>query len=125
MPVGITVKMTEEQRRVIISSAKEISNRLHNSGVRSECDLRDDVTPGLLLCRINLDQMNVLKGWKFNHYELKGVPIRIEIGPKDLDKNQVLAVLRFSGEKRPLQLESLDETIKSLLDEVHTEMYKK
>ena len=69
--------------------------------------------------------MNVLKGWKFNHYELKGVPIRIEIGPKDLDKNQVLAVLRFSGEKRPLQLESLDETIKSLLNEVHTEMYKK
>ena len=62
MPVGITAKTTEEQRNVIISSVKEITDRLHNSGVKSECDLRDDVTPGLLLpYRINFDYNECFK----------------------------------------------------------------
>jgi hypothetical protein len=44
-------------------------------------------------------QQNNNPGWKFNHWELKGVPLRIELGPKDLEKQQVVCVRRDNGEK--------------------------
>lgn len=68
---------------------------------------------------------NYNAGWKFNHWELKGVPIRFEVGPNDLAKNQVTAVIRHNGEKKQLSLEGLSKTVKSLLDEIHTAMYNK
>lgn len=78
--------------------------------MRADSDLRDNVSPG----------------WKFNHWELKGVPIRLELGPKDLEKGQVLAVLRFSKEKRTLPLDdALPGAIEALLDEIQFQMYKK
>uniref|UniRef100_A0A1I8AHJ2 HGTP_anticodon domain-containing protein n=1 Tax=Steinernema glaseri TaxID=37863 RepID=A0A1I8AHJ2_9BILA len=64
-------------------------------------------------------------GWKFNHWELKGVPIRMEVGPKDLEKSQVMAVIRHSGEKKPMPLASLAQDTKELLDVIHDQMYQK
>lgn len=72
--MGITGQTKDEQKAVLIEKAKEINNVLVDVGVRSELDIRDNVSPG----------------WKFNHWELKGVPVRIEIGPKDLARDEVI-----------------------------------
>jgi len=57
------------------------------------------------------DRDNVSAGWKFNEWELKGVPVRIEIGPRDLAKGQAVMVRRDLGEKRPVPLDSLKEVV--------------
>lgn len=73
VPVGITAKIKDEQKATLVGKAKEINDLLVDAGVRAELDARDNISPG----------------WKFNHWELKGVPVRIEIGPKDLADSQV------------------------------------
>jgi len=67
----------------------------------------------------------VTPGWKFNHWEIKGVPIRLEIGPRDLAKEQALAVIRYTGEKRPVELANLSETLKDLLEKIQQDMYER
>lgn len=64
-------------------------------------------------------------GWKFNHWELKGVPVRIEVGPKDLAKNEVLTVQRFSGQKRGIPIPNIVDESKKLLEDIHKDMYNK
>ncbi|KAL3101119.1 hypothetical protein niasHS_001579 [Heterodera schachtii] len=110
IPVGITVKLSDEKRVELIEKSDALVKMLKEEhGVRAVLDQRDNVSPG----------------WKFNHWELKGVPIRLELGPKDLAKEQALAVVRHSGQKVPLPLANLGESIKQLLDTIHAEMYKK
>jgi prolyl-tRNA synthetase len=53
------------------------------------------------------------------------VPIRLEVGPKDLEKQQALAVLRHDGQKQPIPLDELDVVVASLLEKIHHAMYKK
>ncbi|CEO98090.1 unnamed protein product (mitochondrion) [Plasmodiophora brassicae] len=77
------------------------ANALSEAGVRCETDLRTLYTPG----------------WKYNHWELKGVPIRIEIGPQDLKKNQVTGCRRDSGRKFSL---AHDNVVKGVMDMLET-----
>jgi prolyl-tRNA synthetase len=62
-------------------------------------------------------------GWKFNEWERRGVPLRIEIGPKDLDKNQVMLARRDSGDKAPASLDDLGRTVQEMLNSVQTALY--
>ena len=64
------------------------------------------------------DRDNVSPGWKFNEWELKGVPIRIELGPKDLKAGQVVLVRRDTGEKTPLPQGEVPLRVPALLDEI-------
>jgi len=64
-------------------------------------------------------------GWKYNHWEQKGVPIRIEVGPMDIEKKQVRAVIRHNGEKIDLPLEGLGAYIKDKMEDIHTAMFEK
>uniref|UniRef100_A0A8D3AHL6 Bifunctional glutamate/proline--tRNA ligase n=1 Tax=Scophthalmus maximus TaxID=52904 RepID=A0A8D3AHL6_SCOMX len=73
IPCGITASLPEEEKEA----------RLLAAGIRVKSDLRDNYSPG----------------WKFNHWELKGVPIRLEVGPKDMQQRQCVAVRRDSGAK--------------------------
>lgn len=109
IPVGITAQLKGEDKDKLIKKAEELVKTFTDIGIRAELDARDNVSPG----------------WKFNHWELKGVPIRLEIGPKDLEKNQAVAVIRHNSEKRPLALDGLASTLKTLLDEIHKAMYEK
>ncbi|KAK0423422.1 hypothetical protein QR680_008137 [Steinernema hermaphroditum] len=109
LAVGITAQTSEEKRKELCDKAQEIADALAAEGIRAETDLRDNYSPG----------------WKFNHWELKGVPIRMEIGPKDLDKSQVMSVIRHSGEKKAMPLASIAKNTKELLDVIHDDMYKK
>jgi prolyl-tRNA synthetase len=64
-------------------------------------------------------------GWKYNHWEQKGVPIRLEVGPADIEKNQTRVAIRYNGEKMDVSLEGLGLFIKDKLDEIQNSMFEK
>ena len=75
--------------------------------------------------RVKLDDTDNSAGWKFAEYEMKGVPVRLEIGPKDIDNNQCVLATRHNGEKATVSLDSLAEAVNTKLQEVHDGIYKK
>ncbi|KAL0572754.1 hypothetical protein V5O48_009218 [Marasmius crinis-equi] len=109
VPCGITVKTTDEQRADINKACEDLAAQLKKGGVKAKADLRDGYTPG----------------YKFNDWEQKGVPLRLEIGPKDLANKQTLAVRRDSGEKSPLSLENIVSGVSGLLDTIQKDMFER
>lgn len=75
--------------------------------------------------RVKLDVSEQSAGWKFAEYEMKGVPLRLEIGPRDIENNCCVIARRDNGEKVTVSLDSLEEEIPALLKKVHDNMYKK
>ncbi len=96
-----------DNKNKIIKKASEIKNKLKTYSVK--LDDRDGYTPG----------------WKFNEWELKGVPLRIEIGPKDIVKNQVVLVRRDDNNKEFVKITQLDKKIKSVLDDMQKSLFDK
>lgn len=109
VPVGITAKTSAEEEEKIYNQCNELVKTLVAAGIRAKADLRDNVTPG----------------WKFNQWELKGVPVRFEIGPKELSARQTRACLRYNGEKRQMVLDTIVTDTQALLDEIHMAMFTK
>jgi prolyl-tRNA synthetase len=64
-------------------------------------------------------------GWKFNEWEQQGVPIRIEIGPKDLQKKQVIVARRDTGEKEPVKMDKLKDSLVSLLEKIQSDLFER
>nr|WP_317412823.1 proline--tRNA ligase [uncultured Solibaculum sp.] len=77
------------------------------------------------VCRVKTDASEQSPGWKFAEYEMKGVPLRLEIGPKDMEKNQCVVVRRDNREKIFVPLDELEQRIPELLKAVHDGMYQK
>ncbi len=75
--------------------------------------------------RIQIDETDNSPGWKFNEWELKGVPVRIELGPRDLKNNQAVLARRDTGEKITVDLDELDEKLIELLDQVQENLFNK
>ena len=73
--------------------------------------------------RVKLDATDNSPGWKFAEYEMRGVPLRLEIGPKDNANNQCVLVRRDTREKTFTPLDQMEETIQSLLDQIHDNLY--
>ncbi len=94
----------DEQARVM-----ELANRIKRDldDYRVELDAREGLTPG----------------FKYNDWEMRGVPIRIEIGPKDVEKNQVVLVRRDTGEKKFVPIERLLPEVKQMLDHIHDTLF--
>lgn len=93
----------------VLEKARELYNELEKSGIRVELDDRD-FSPG----------------WKFNEWEMKGVPIRIEVGPRDIEAGHVTIVCRNDlSVKLTRPIENLAESIKTLLKDIHAAMYIK
>lgn len=109
VPCGITANLSEEVKKKLQESCDSLEKDLKNSGVKVKGDYRQNYSPG----------------WKFNHWELKGVPIRIELGPKDIEKNQLVAVRRDTGEKLTLPRASAAEKINELLNQIQDNLFKK
>ena len=76
-------------------------------------------------CRAKIDLSDNTPGWKFAEYEMKGVPVRIEIGPRDIENNCCVAVRRDNGEKTVISLDNLEEEVAKLLDSVTKGLYDK
>jgi prolyl-tRNA synthetase len=109
VPVGLTAKTAPAEQEAILERCASIVADLKTAGVRAYADVRDNYTVG----------------WKFNHWELKGVPLRLELGPRDLVAGEVRAVRRFDGAKEQLSLEGLTATIARQLDAIHDAMLAK
>lgn len=77
------------------------------------------------ICRVRMDDSEQSPGWKFSQYEMKGVPLRLEIGPKDIEKNQCVLVRRDNREKTFVSLDELETKIPELLEAVRQGMYDK
>ncbi len=75
--------------------------------------------------RVKVDDSDQSAGWKFNQWEMKGVPVRLEIGPKDIENSQVVIVRRDDHEKSVLPMEGLTTSIKDTLNAVHKGLYEK
>ncbi len=75
--------------------------------------------------RTKVDDREVSPGWKFNEWELKGVPIRIEIGPKDIAAGQVVMVRRDTLAKETVKISDVSSRVKSMLEEINRSMYEK
>lgn len=75
--------------------------------------------------RVKLDASENSPGWKFSQYEMQGVPLRLEIGPKDIEKNQCVLVRRDTREKIFVSLDNIEDEIAKLLDTIHEDMYNR
>ncbi|NLY11114.1 MAG: proline--tRNA ligase [Firmicutes bacterium] len=75
--------------------------------------------------RVDLDASSKSPGWKFNEYEMKGVPLRIEIGPRDLEQNQVTVVRRDNSEKIQVPLDKVVEQVVAILEDVQKSLLEK
>ncbi len=75
--------------------------------------------------RVKLDDSDNSPGWKFSEYEMKGVPLRLEIGPKDIANNQCVLVRRDNREKIFVSLDNLETEIENALNAIHDALYEK
>ena len=95
----------------------------HKEGVLDKAyELKAELTKRF---RTKLDDSDHAPGWKFAEYEMKGVPVRVEIGPKDIEKGQCVVVRRDTREKYFVPLEGLSDYIAELLDTIHNDMYER
>src|ERR671915_514785 len=94
-------------RETVLPKAQAIRDELVGRGVRVMLDARDTQTPG----------------WKFNEWELRGVPLRLEIGPKDLEKSQVVLARRDTREKSFVPMDGLAVHVEALLEEIQKALF--
>ena len=95
----------------------------HKPGVNEKCQ---EVYDKLIRAevRVKLDNSDNTPGWKFNEYEMKGVPVRLEIGPRDIENNVLTAVRRDTHEKVQLNLDNVVDELKNLLKDIQDNMLK-
>ena len=107
-PVQVIVIPVAQHKEGVIDAAQNLLSRLQAAGLRAKIDVSEQ-SPG----------------WKFAEYEMRGVPLRVEIGPKDMEKEQCCIARRDTGEKVFVPLAELEETVKKLLDAIHDNMFAK
>ncbi len=92
----------------VLPLARNIEEKLGEEGLRVKLDEREEFTPG----------------WKFSEREMRGVPLRIEIGPKDIEKKQVVVVRRDTGKKENVTQASLNRKVPEILREIQKNMFE-
>lgn len=75
--------------------------------------------------RVEMDDSDKMPGWKFAEYEMRGVPVRLELGPRDIAAGHCVAVRRDTREKLTLSLDNIEDSLAALLDQIHDSMYAK
>ena len=95
----------------------------HKPGVLEKAaELRDRLADKY---RVKLDDSDNSPGWKFAQYEMQGVPLRVEIGPKDMENNQCVLVRRDTREKQFISLDQLEAAVEQGLQDLHDAMYQR
>lgn len=106
-PTQVVIVPVAQHKEGVLDKAYDLKKQLEKN-FRMEIDARDTQSPG----------------WKFNYWEMKGVPVRLEIGPKDIEKNQVVLVRRDTHEKLFVSMDDLDTTLENLLEEIQENMFQ-
>ena len=107
-PVQVVVVPVAQHKPGVEEMAKSLYEVIKTAGFRAKIDLSDNSL-----------------GWKCAQYEMKGVPLRLEIGPKDIENGVCMAVRRDNGEKTAVRLDEIAETLPGLLDDVQKGLYQK
>ena len=95
----------------------------HKEGVLEKAgEIRDILAKDL---RVKLDDSDQSTGWKYSQYEMKGVPVRLEIGPRDIENNSCVLVSRVTREKKFVSLDNIAEEVKTMLKEVHDSLVER
>ncbi len=105
-PVQVAIIPIAAHKQGVMEKAKEVAETLKKAGVRIELDDREQST-----------------GWKFNEWEMKGAPLRLEIGPRDIEKGEVLLARRDTHEKVVMKIDDIVIGVPELLDDIHKNMF--
>lgn len=104
-PIQVVIVPVAQQKEGVLEKAGELKERIAK------------------IARVKLDDSDKMPGWKFSEYEMKGVPVRLEVGPKDIEKNQVVLVRRDTREKIFVSMDELETKIPELLEDIQDSMY--
>lgn len=104
-PVQVAIIPVAQHKEGVLDKANELKDRLSKK------------------FRVKLDDSDKSPGWKFSEYEMRGVPLRLEIGPKDIEKNQAVLVSRVTREKTFVSLDNIEEEVEKMLENIHNQMY--
>lgn len=107
-PVQVDVIPIMQNKDGVLNKAYEVKEALVKAGLR-----------------VKVDDTDKKPGWKFSEQEMRGIPVRVEMGPRDIEAGQAIIVRRDTREKTTVAIESLAEEIKSILDKMQTEMLER
>ncbi len=106
-PIQLVILPIAQHKPGVLDKARELADRLQ------------------AVARVKVDDSDNSAGWKFAEYEMKGVPLRLEIGPRDIENNQCVLVRRDNREKTVVSLDELETAVPALLQAVHDGLYEK
>ena len=106
-PVQVMVIPVQQKKEGVLEKAEELKRVLAAAGIRAR-----------------LDDADKSPGWKFSDQEMRGIPVRVEIGPKDIEKGQCVIVRRDTREKIVAPLEGIADKVKDVLDQIQHDMYE-
>ncbi|MBR2012890.1 MAG: proline--tRNA ligase [Clostridia bacterium] len=106
-PTQVMIVPVAQHKAGVLEKAEEVMNELKS------------------VCRVKMDASSNSPGWKFAEYEMKGVPLRLELGPRDIENGVCILSRRDTGEKITVDLEKLTETVPALLKEIQENMYQR
>lgn len=107
--VIVPIYSSQSDKDAILEKSRSVKETLAKSGLRVYVDSRDEFTPG----------------YKFHDWEMKGVPLRIEIGPKDLAKNKMVLVRRDNWKKSDVPFDNVEDSINKILNDIQHDLFEK
>jgi prolyl-tRNA synthetase len=107
--VIVPIYKSADQQNLVVEKAREIQRQLQKAGISVKLDDRDTYKPG----------------WKFNEYEFKGVPVRIAIGPRDVENGTLELARRDTLQKEIIQMKGIEQTIEKMLNDIQENLYRK
>ena len=106
-PIQLAIIPVAQHKEGVLEKANELYDRLSKK------------------FRVKLDDSDNSTGWKFSQYEMKGVPLRLELGPRDIENNSCVLVSRVTREKTFVSLDNIEEAVEAALQAVHNELYER
>ncbi len=106
-PIQVAIIPVAQHKEGVLEKAGEIKDRLAKT------------------LRVKLDDSDQSTGWKFSQYEMKGVPVRLEIGPKDIENNSCVLVSRVTREKKFVSLDNVEQEVAAMLTQVYSELVER
>ena len=107
-PIQIVVIPVQQHKEGVLEKAASVTEALKKAGLR-----------------VYMDQSDNSPGWKYSQYEMKGVPVRLELGPRDIENNSCVLVSRVTREKKFVSLDNLEEEVQAMLKFVHDELVER
>ena len=106
-PIQVAIIPVAQHKEGVLEKASELKERLAKT------------------LRVKLDDSDQSTGWKFSQYEMKGVPVRLEIGPKDIENNSCVLVSRVTREKKFVSLDNVEAEVAAMLKQVYDELVER